>query len=420
MRLLYYIILFTPLISYIDNLIGRGTLQYLMFVVPTYVILEKKLYKNILVILTYLLFSVQFSINIIDHNNNFNYITLVRWAGFMLILILCSHKSIIGNFLDFIKERYNLIKSLSIFYLLIQTYYFFFGGFTYNWDGKYFVSFYVKNSNFGGGAAHTNSYLLIIIQLMLMCVVYQEMRKKKLINIVLYSFATLLAVYFNLLTGARTSSVIALFILVCYILKIAYNNREILKKHIKLITTIIIGAIVILLLLISFNVINLENIPLVQKFIRQINNGNFMSSRDRIWPALFNEFCTEYSPIQMLFGKYFGVTTIINEQAIGEAIWAHNDFIEVLLSVGLVGVGIYIGTLIKILMNYRNHVLLISLVLIASFNGLMNYPILAMSVPLLISIYCLLQEVNYNDIASDYKQTNVDLKNIIQKLVRKK
>ena len=69
MRLLYYIILFTPLISYIDNVIGRGTLQYLMFVVPTYVILEKKLYKNILVILTYLFFIVQFSINIIVHND---------------------------------------------------------------------------------------------------------------------------------------------------------------------------------------------------------------------------------------------------------------------------------------------------------------------------------------------------------------
>ena len=84
------------------------------------------------------------------------------------------------------------------------------------------------------------------------------------------------------------------------------------------------------------------------------------------------------------------------------------------------GVGIYIGTLIKILMNYRNYVLLISLVLIANFNGLMNYPVLAMSVPLLISIYCLLQEGNYNDIASDWKQTNVDLKNMIRKFVRKK
>lgn len=420
MRLLFYVILLTPLISFIDNIIGRGTLQYLMLFIPTLVLIERNLYKNILVILTYLIFIAQFSINIFLSNENFNYITLVRWTGFTLILILCSYKEIIGNFLGFIKEKYNFIKGLSIFYLVIEIYYFFFDGFTYNWDGKYFVSFYTKNENFGGAAAHTNSYLLIIIQLMLMYIIHQEMKSKNTKKVIIYSITTIIAFYFNLLTGARTSSVIALFILGCYILKVLSDNRDILKKHIKSITIIVIGISLLGGLLIAFDVINLENIPLVQKFMRQINNGNFMSSRDRIWPALLVSFSNDYSIFEMLFGQYFGITTIINHKAIGEAIWAHNDFIEVLMSVGILGAGIYIIALFKILMNYRNYILLISLVLIASFNGLMNYPILAIVTPLLVSFYCVFNGENRIEEQFDWKHSNQMIENIIQRLSLRK
>ena len=88
------------------------------------------------------------------------------------------------------------------------------------------------------------------------------------------------------------------------------------------------------------------------KFIFVIENtytsntwiGRFTSGRTRFWLIDFQAYA-ELPFINKLIGAGFDYVYNINESSIGMDIWAHNDFIDLLLSVGIIGLAFYIFVL---------------------------------------------------------------------------
>jgi len=70
----------------------------------------------------------------------------------------------------------------------------------------------------------------------------------------------------------------------------------------------------------------------------------FTQGRDLVWDILIKEGLSQYSPLEWLFGRGLFADTLIfaGEHSQGEAHNAHNEFLHLLTTQGLVGVGLYL------------------------------------------------------------------------------
>lgn len=74
------------------------------------------------------------------------------------------------------------------------------------------------------------------------------------------------------------------------------------------------------------------------------------NGRSIFWEADLDAFANT-SLIRKLFGNSFNYVYNVNNSAIGALIWAHNDFIQVLLTFGLFGVAFYIYSYVHLCRN---------------------------------------------------------------------
>lgn len=134
-----------------------------------------------------------------------------------------------------------------------------------------------------------------------------------------------------------------------------------------------------------------------EKFIYSINrkgSGSLLhkltSGRSTFWLIDIKAFGAN-GMRGILFGHGFDYSYNVNEKYYGMSIWAHNDFLETLLSTGLIGFSLYVTSLLKFLKNNiknaGNAFSIFMYILIPSFiNGNLNTQIYCMSAIILIAI----------------------------------
>ena len=103
--------------------------------------------------------------------------------------------------------------------------------------------------------------------------------------------------------------------------------------------------------------------------------GTITSGRSIFWAADIKSFF-ESSFLTKLFGQGFNSIYEINYKAFGGKVWAHNDFIQCLISHGLIGLVLYIMVMFRIfrtLKKSNTSLFLCTLVIVIwLFNAMFN------------------------------------------------
>lgn len=288
----------------------------------------------------------------------------------ILLLYFFCNKYELLNLLSFIKENINKIYWVGISVVIFTILMFFTThGWFQMWGGKAFVG-YMNNP-------HENAYFIssIMIIFMLLYINFNSIKKKRISFLIIN-----LCMFLCLFTNVRT---IFLCISIIYI---SFLNKVLKRKYI----WITIGALILILIILfdmQYRFINWEKIPIINKFIITSEKNDVMSSRDIIWNNLMYTYNNIFSMKQKLIGMGFGYTQYLNYINLGLQLWAHSDYIEILISLGLVGVLIYLYSLIKILFVTRSFLLTTALILLGFFNGLFIYTKIVYALPFLILVF---------------------------------
>lgn len=186
-------------------------------------------------------------------------------------------------------------------------------------------------------------------------------------------FLLMLSIYVLVIlkTGARIFLIPGMLLLFYYI-----------HKKVKRITS---KSIIYLLGVIGFMFAFLDS-SMMKKILFTIQNPynksmmeSLTGSRSVFWKVDLNAFF-EAGLFNKLLGYGFDYVYSLNLKMVGMEIWAHNDFINILLSVGLIGFFIYIIILWKTTKNisqwnsrFDSMILIIYFFLPAFFNGFYSY-----------------------------------------------
>lgn len=365
----FWFVLLSPIALIIQSLFGLGMIQYLATILLIIFLYNKNIINNIFVVVSITIFLVQFIVFKSYYPKYFNIVTTIRWLFFTLNAYLFSKANIIIEMREFLKGKNKIIFFIGIICLIVEVISIFTGGMKINWEGKAFYSVF--------SSAHNNSYFLVLIQFIFM---YLMIKENKIIKKNLYNFLCLISIFLNMLTAARTSSLIAVAAYSIFIIKYCKKNK------ITAIFTVVL-AILFSTIVIGYGLIDFNNIPLLKKFLRQERVGNMLSSRDRIWLSQIKYFFGYYNILQMFFGTYFGISVLINSLLMGESIWAHNDILEILVSVGIIGVVLYIYPFISYIRKYKLYLFTLIMLLFSCWNGLMNYVQLSIFMPVILIFY---------------------------------
>lgn len=227
------------------------------------------------------------------------------------------------------------------------------------WGGRYFCGLTDAGHTIAPG-------ICLNMALMLLYLDKKEFKAKNLIILCTY-----LVILFN--TGAR------IFIVPSVILIYYYFSNKIIQKKNKIIYSILAVIIFVFIFL---------KTGMYDKFVYAItgSSGNkmsffqfFTSSRSVFWIADLKDYIHS-SILEKFFGHGFDYIYQLNSRDVGMTIWAHNDFINLLVGVGLTGFLIYIYALkrlffnIKRLLSKKNFALAVCYVFIpAFFNGFYTY-----------------------------------------------
>lgn len=241
------------------------------------------------------------------------------------------------------------------------------------WDGSYFRGYTNASHTMASGAC-----LLLVFTLYMI-------RNKRKISSFIYFVPSIIAI---LKSGART------FLIPIIIVCLFFYIYHIKSFSIRLLAfpVVIISAIYIFL-----------NSSMIEKFIFSVNNqytdmnfwGRLTNGRTAFWLVDLLAFVS-YNIIQKLLGNGFDYVYMVNEKNFNLAIWAHNDFINCLLSVGLIGTVLYMYMMYRtgkqiIKMRRRNIIiktLLIAYMFLPAFlNGFYTYQHYFYSFILLVILY---------------------------------
>lgn len=130
---------------------------------------------------------------------------------------------------------------------------------------------------------------------------------------------------------------------------------------------------------------------MVDKFTAVLSNKTtdalaaFTNARSTIWEIDIREFGNS-NLIQKILGQGFDYVPKINEMYYGDPIWAHNDFVQLLLSVGILGLLVYLLSILDVVAKMKctsffvKFFFVIYIFLPAFMNGLYIYQHLTYSV----------------------------------------
>lgn len=380
---MYYNIIFWPLIFTLSELVGFPSvlliLISLIFMLGYLKKYDKKRFKFALTYFIIIPLAVQLII-VCFKNLNFNFDldrieTLIkfniRWMHLIVILYLFSDRKLIKEIYNYARNAVNKIFIAASIFLVIEiTFLFLNSGYENIWDGSYF-----KGPFFN---PHVNSYFLMVPMISFgFCYFKFQDKKYKYLSL----FFSTITVGLNLLTGARTSSVIALGLY--FILFFA----GILKNK-KLLIGVPLAATVLLIFNFTFNIIDLTSIPLVKKTIMVLNNPyGFLNGRNYIWTGILTYQYKNFTLLNYLFGMGLGESMQVNYIMIRKYLWAHNDLIETFNGLGLYGISAYLYVCYKYFYKNKYFITAVMLCLLLFFNGLLIYSELGNFIPFISMVY---------------------------------
>lgn len=289
----------------------------------------------------------------------------IRWTEMITILFIFSDKVVLSKLKELSFKSIKYIFSYSIIIVLIEILYLFLdAGYESLWEGRYFKAY-----NY---SPHVNSYFLIMPMIaFIYCYYNMKSIQKKAISFLGASACLGL----NLLTGARTTAVIAIGIFVLVILAVIVKNK-------KLVIYSVIAIISLFIINYIFNIVDITKIPLFQKFIQVSNDpSGFLNGRNYIWLAQFKYIKEAFGFVNYTFGVGLAQSMRINDMYISQSLWAHNDLIETLIGGGICSLGIYIATYVQYFHKNKAYILGGILFIILFFNGLFVYSELVTFIP---------------------------------------
>ena len=252
---------------------------------------------------------------------------------------------------DFLaSEKKYILKIIFIWSFLVVVSAFFSSSWIVDWGGaKYFGSFCRSVWRLAPTAVFIGT---LIIALM----VYYKNKK--------FLFLLAIPIFCLFMSGSRTYMVVGilLFLTAWYY----YVNS---KTHF-LLSIIPVGIMLFIFIL---------NSSMMSKFETVLNSkdsyfdplGTLTSGRSIFWEADIEAFI-EGNLREKLFGNGFNFIYDINYRAFGGLVWAHNDFIQCLVSHGILGLGLYLYSVIVVMKNITNGKKYIFPFILASLIWLFN------------------------------------------------
>lgn len=244
--------------------------------------------------------------------------------------------------------------ALTVFALITKS------GYQYSWgSAAYYVGF--------SSLTHTAASSLCLVGALILLMYCREKFSWKIM------FFLLILCYGIFETGARTYIISALVIVYLYI-----SNSKGSRKIKAFIYAVALALMVV--------VLSRSNIIDKFKFTSNIDQYNRLdkltqqtSGRATFWIIDLKGFL-DNSLFAKIFGHGHGYTYYLNERYYHLKVWAHNDFIQVLVGGGLLTLYIYLSSLIKsiksVIYNHKKMdkaMLLLYCIFPAVFNGFYNY-----------------------------------------------
>lgn len=221
-------------------------------------------------------------------------------------------------------------------------------------------------------SSHMLGYLMFSITVI---AVYLAINNKEFI----YKIPVLLCIPILILLDARTIMMANLIIASIMLIKL---------KDIKLSSKIIMLLSGLFIIIIIFNL----DLPFKAKAEYANETSSILSGRDIFWKSDI-EYYKNSNLIRQFLGNGLGTTNYVNKTTYNMNIWAHNDFIEILVNRGVFVLFIYILLLLNYIQKvykynekYTAICICISMFLLINLNGFYAYIIPTMYLPILLSI----------------------------------
>lgn len=287
-----------------------------------------------------------------------------------LLLICIQDKKFIHNlFISFQKYAITLFAFLILldFFLLLCLFLDRCYEDVWAWSGQYFKGF-----SFSPHALASS--ICLLSSLKLLCI--RKFKSHSFLLIISFLFD-----YFVILqTGARVFIIPSLLIIFLFL----YYSLQKRNKRI-IFFTAIFCAVVILLLTVSSNFVTKMNAVDTYGIFHEssidqtsnLNNSAYsiidsLSSGRLLFAKKNLEAFVESDIFNCLFGNGFNFAYIVNSQYIA-SIWAHNDFVSVLISAGVLGLTAYLVITLKVFLTIKtNKILLTTLFIYFFFPALLN------------------------------------------------
>lgn len=318
------------------------------------------------------LLSLETSLNIQDY---------LYYTSAILLLCFFAQNENIEAFIEELVNKNKIIKKvIYLCFLIVIVSLFFSSNYGISWSDTYFYGFTRNSHAFASSLCLLEAFFLLIYN------------KEELSYIKVGVFISLLSIIF--MTGARTFIVPSVIIAFFYI-------KHNLNSQIKKLSISIMSLFIMIYIFLKSNMMN--------KFLWSSNAKNTYASsslesssggRIVFWNIDIQEFF-KYNIFYKLFGHGFDFPYITNQKYYHMHIWSHNDLIDLILSVGLVGTVIYCFVWGRFIVNngkiIKNKSIIMLLTVYVLFplmvNGMFTYQHLFLSVIITVASMC---QINCN------------------------
>lgn len=320
---LYFLVIISPLLSL---LFDKTTFYYVVGPLISLLLVStliKKYSKTIVLISILSICCVLWAVlTAYDFGKIYNH--TFSFFNTVVLFFMFSLQQYRMQFYVFFKKHISLIKMIIFIIIVVEGYLLLTrNGFQYkySWGGAFFHG--------TSSMPHTLSYLMMITMVLCMLIAYEEKKKW-------FLAFTIIPIYSIYESGAR-STLVAVVLLCLIMLDMIFptRGRKIIKK-------VIIATFWLSIVLFMLRGKIMQS-DLWNKIMLRNNSGNSSAGRFYIWSDLIYQFFHNSNIIQYFFGQGDSMTYYYNQQnqLVRAQVWAHNDWIQILVGKGLMGISVY-------------------------------------------------------------------------------
>ncbi|ODG93167.1 hypothetical protein BED47_16830 [Gottfriedia luciferensis] len=371
-KLLFIFLVFFPILKLLSvYVVGLPKIYepILMLISVVLVIIENKTVRYWIMFFLQMLVLFFIIINVFREDSYIEKINLFRFITLFNLLILAGKNSFLMDALKFINKFRNIII-LQMFVVFFFLWVMFITKKGFYYFSPWQMTIFNPYSQIMDGVSHDFVYHLIYLYLLI-----KNIKVSKLVEY----FSIISILIFAFFTGARTPFVV-LLLLILLINKL-YKNK-----------LFWIISIILVPLVLTFD--SFWSSPMVQKILITSENGQISNGRDSFYLIGIKDFITNFNIIEKLIGKGVNYDRKLLYYTTGLKIWSHNDFINIALTSGLLGIFMYIyafNLYFKMLFKkagfFHTAYICVIFMSLAFFNGLYVYQDSSYYFVLIILIY---------------------------------